>query len=91
MALARLVWLKGGDGTIESLTGDAILIRSTIPSPPGSRLDSQLIGLSDEPGPNLRVKIHNSKKQSDGTFLLDGRVLDVTREVRQFIVNSIDG
>jgi hypothetical protein len=33
----------------------------------------------------LRVKVHNSKKQADGTFLLDGRALDMTREVRQFI------
>jgi hypothetical protein len=85
MALARLVWLKGGAGTIESLRGDAIVIRSTVPSPPGSRPESQLVGRSGEPGPHLRVKVHNSKKQGDGTFLLDGRALDMTREVRQFI------
>jgi hypothetical protein len=85
MVRARLVWLKGGQGTIESLAGDAIVIRSTISSPPGSRLDSQLVGINGEPGPNLRVKIHNSKKQDDGMFLLDGRALDMTREVRQFI------
>ena len=86
--MTRLVWLKGGEGTIESLKDDAILIRSTIPSPPGSRLDSRLVGPNGEEGPNLRVKIHNSKKQTDGTFLLDGRALDITREVRQFIETS---
>jgi hypothetical protein len=30
----------------------------------------------------VRVKIHGSKRRADGLFVLEGRVLDATREVR---------
>lgn len=86
MSLCHVAWQKGGQGTIESLQGDAIVIVSTTPSPPGSRIDGQLTGRNGEAGPTLRVKIHSSKKQSDGSFLLEGRALDMTRQVRTFIV-----
>ena len=88
LALARLVWLKGGEATIASLSGDAVVIRSTIPSPPGSRIEGQLVGLNGELGPNLRIKIHSSKKQGDGAFVLEGRALDMTRQTRAFIVGE---
>ncbi len=88
MALCELIWQKGGTAAVESLAGDAIVIRSTIPSPPGSRIDGQLVGQNGESGPTLRVKIHSSKKQSDGSFVLEGRALDMTRQVRAFVLGE---
>jgi hypothetical protein len=61
------------------MAGDAITLRSTIPSPPGSRIEGRLAG---DPPATLRVKIHASRRQPEGDFVLEGRVLDVTREVR---------
>jgi len=76
---AAVTWDKGGEGWVVALDGEAVKVLSTIPSPPGSRLDGQLAA---EHGGALRVKIHGSKKQPDGRYELTGRLLDLTRETR---------
>lgn len=75
----HVVWAKGGTAQVVSIASDAITLLSSIPSPPGSRIEGRLEG---EPPAAVRVKIHGSKRQANGAFLLEGRVLDVTREVR---------
>ena len=75
---AKIVWAKGGDATLETLTGEAATIRSSIPSPPGSRLEGKL-----DDGTTIRVKIHGCKKQEDGAFVLTGRMIDLTRQLRE--------
>jgi hypothetical protein len=76
---AHLVWAKGGDARVVSIAADAIVLRSSVPSPPGSRLEGRLDG---QPPARVRVKVHGSKRQPDGAFVIEGRVLDATREVR---------
>jgi hypothetical protein len=73
----HLAWAKGGTAQVVSIANDAIVLLSSVPSPPGSRLEGRLEGDA-----TVRVKIHGSKRQADGAFVLEGRVLDVTREVR---------
>jgi hypothetical protein len=70
-------WDNGGSAELVALDGDRVTLRSTVPSPPGSRIEGVL-----SVGGRLRVKIHGAKRQEDGTFLLEGRALDLTREVR---------
>jgi hypothetical protein len=72
-------WAKGGEARVAAITADAIVLRSTVPSPPGSRIEGRLEG---EPPATVRVKIHASKRQPEGDFVLEGRLLDATREVR---------
>jgi hypothetical protein len=72
-------WAKGGEARVASIASDAIALRSTVPAPPGSRLDGHLDG---EPPATVRVKVHASKRQAEGDFLIEGRLLDATREVR---------
>ena len=76
---ARIIWTKGGEAIVVALADDAITLRSTIPSPPGSRLEGTLL-VGGEP---IRIKVHSSKRQEDGGFVLEGRVLDATRAVRE--------
>lgn len=76
---AAVVWDKGGEGLVVSLDGEVVRVLSSIPSPPGSRLDGSLVA---PPGGPLRVKIHGSKKQPDGRYELSGRLLDLTRDAR---------
>jgi hypothetical protein len=76
----RIAWEKGGGAVVVLLAGDAITLRSSIPSPPGSRIQGVLAGGG---GDVVRVKIHSSKRQEDGSFVLEGRVLDMTRAVRE--------
>ena len=60
-----------------------MVVRSTVPSPPGSRIEGTLEG---EALPFLRatvrLKVHACKKQPEGDFVLEGRPLDLPRELR---------
>jgi hypothetical protein len=76
---AQIEWSKGGNAAVMSLADDAIVLRSSIPSPPGSRIEGTL---REEPRELVRVKVHSSKRQEDGSFVLEGRVLDMTRGLR---------
>jgi len=79
---AHIRWAKGGEAHVTRVEGDAIVLRSSIPSPPGSRIDGDiLVGNAA----TVRVKIHVSKRQEDGSFVLEGRLLDVTRETREHL------
>jgi hypothetical protein len=73
-------WDKGGEAHIVEVDDGAIVLRSTVPAPPGSRLEGVLGG---DPPERLRVKVHSSKRQEDGGFVLAGRLIDATREVRE--------
>lgn len=76
-----VTWKKGGTAEVVAISADTIRLRSTIPSPPGSRIEGEL-----GDGVALWVKIHGSKKQEDGAFVLDGRPLDLTKAVRERLV-----
>jgi hypothetical protein len=80
---AKVAWTRGGEATIVALAGDAITLRSSVPSPPGSRIEGKLEG-----GDPLRVKVHSSKKQDDGAFVIEGRALDMTRVLRERLTGS---
>jgi hypothetical protein len=72
-------WSKGGEARIVSMSPDAIVLRSTVPSPPGSRVEGTLEGTLTA---TLRMKVHASRQQAEGDFLIEGRPLDLTRETR---------
>lgn len=74
----QLTWSRGGEASVISLDGDAIVLQSSIPSPPGSRLSGSLVDGNME----VRIKVHASKKQDDGSFHLHGRLIDATRDAR---------
>jgi hypothetical protein len=76
---ASVLWAKGGEARVVIIGRDAITLDSSVPAPPGSRIDGTLAG--DVPTP-LRIKIHASRRQPDGRFLLEGRPLDLSREAR---------
>ena len=72
-----LSWTRGGTGRVVRLVGEMVAVRSSIPSPPGSRIEGKLVS-----GEAIRVKIHASKKQDDGSFQLEGRLIDLSRDLR---------
>jgi hypothetical protein len=79
---ASVAWARGGEATIVAIDDQRIVLRSTVPSPPGSRIEGTLRG--DRPAA-LRVKVHVSKRQPEGDFVLEGRPLDLPRGVRERI------
>jgi hypothetical protein len=86
MTSPAIAWVKGGTARVVKLTAETIVLVSTTPSPPGSRIEG---ALEDEPTTLLRVKIHGSRKQPDGSFLLEGRPIDLAKELRERIVATL--
>jgi hypothetical protein len=76
---AALEWDKGGVAAFVALSADAVSLVSTVPSPPGSRIVGKLLG---PPRETVRIKVHGCRLQPDGTFRLEGRPLDLTRDLR---------
>lgn len=74
-------WEKGGEAEIAVVTMDKLTVVSTIPSPPGSRIEGALsLAVADgEAVPRLRMKVHGCKREPDGRFRIEGRPLDLTR------------
>ncbi len=83
-------WSAGGEARVLAIRADAISLDSTVPSPPGSRIEGMIV--VDESAPaRLRIKVHASRRQPDGRFLLDGRPLDLSREVRALLEQMVRG
>jgi hypothetical protein len=76
---AHLEWEKGGSARFVAASADAVTLASSVPSPPGSRISGTLV---DEPCVAVRLKVHGCRAEPDGTFRIEGRPLDLTREVR---------
>jgi succinyl-CoA synthetase beta subunit len=76
-------WAKGGAARVVSLAADAVVLMSTVPSPPGSRIDGVIAATEAAPEIALKVKVHVSRREEAGTFRLEGRPLDMTRAVRE--------
>ena len=79
MTRPRLTWDKGGTAEIIAISTDTVTLRSTIPSPPGSRIEGTL---TLDPPAKVRFKVHGSKLQEDGAFILVGRPIDLEKELR---------
>ena len=88
LAGASLEWEKGGLARFVFAKDDAVALISTEPSPPGSRIAGTLLF---EPRSSVRIKVHACRRESDGTFRLEGRALDLTREMRARIVALASG
>ena len=74
--MAQITWKKGGTADVVASADDLTTVRSTIPSAPGSRIEGELEG-----GAAVRLKVHRCKKAGDA-FVLEGRLLDASRELR---------
>jgi hypothetical protein len=84
----RVAWARGGEARIEAIDAQRIVLRSTVPWPPGSRVEGTI---STKPPATLRVKMHASRRQADGEFLLEGRPIDLPRETRERIESALRG
>jgi len=82
----HLAWAKGGTASFLVVVDDAVTLRSTIPSPPGSRLEATLVA---DPSVAMTIKIHGSKLASDGTFTLRGKLLVASRALRDLVATLV--
>jgi hypothetical protein len=85
-SVPHLVWAKGGTASLLTIDQDNVTLRSSIPAPPGARLDAALVA---DPSVTMKIKMHGSKLQPDGSFTLRGRVLEATRALRERLVTLV--
>jgi hypothetical protein len=74
---ARILWDGGGAAAIEALEDDHIELVSSRAFAPGSRPQATL----EEGGDRIWLKVHGSRRQDDGAFRMQGRLLNTRREV----------
>jgi hypothetical protein len=80
-------WKTGGEGTLLSLEkGDRVELISTCSFAPGSRPEGTL---SDHQ--RVWMKVHASRMQPDGRFLVSGRLLNATRTLRSVLELALAG
>ncbi len=78
--VVTIKWKRGGDAELVVLDGESVEVKSTTPSPPGSRIDGDaLIDGADRF--DFRMKVHGCTKHGEH-FHIRGRALDLTRERR---------
>jgi hypothetical protein len=75
----HLAWSKGGTASFLTVVDDLVTLRSSTPSPPGSRIEATL---ASDPAVLVKIKIHGSKLEADGSFTLKGKLLDANRALR---------
>lgn len=85
MSGPHVAWTKGGTASFVAAADDNVTLTSSIPSPPGSRLEGTLLGTIP-----VKVKVHSSKKEESGSFTLKGRLVDFTRETRERIHGLVE-
>jgi hypothetical protein len=73
-------WAKGGQARIVSVDTRAIVLISSVAVPPGSPIEGTLEG---DPPAVLRVKVHASRKLPEGDYRIEGRPIDLSRDVRE--------
>ncbi len=79
-------WEGGGRVTIEALGKDAVVLVSAAAHPPGSR---PLARLDGDATLALRVKVHACRALGDGTFRIEGRPVDLTRDARERLASLV--
>jgi hypothetical protein len=76
---------KGGEAVIDAMNGDHVTLSSTTSAPPGATVEGALEG-----GTPIRVKVRGCKRDGD-RFVIEGRVIDLSRELRERLVKPEAG
>jgi hypothetical protein len=79
----ELAWVDGGQGQVVETDGQRAVVRSSRAAPPGCPLTARVELAS---APQVRLKVHGCRRESDGWFRIEARWVDLTRAMREEIV-----
>jgi hypothetical protein len=75
---------KGGEALVTTIGGDHVTLSATTSAPPGATVEGALAD-----GTPFRVKVRGCKRDgSSGRYVIDGRVIDLSRAVRDRLTQS---
>lgn len=77
--MAHLAWTRGGEADLLEIEGERVKLRSTASAAPGTPLEGALCAGS---GKAFRVKVGRCRREAEGGFLIEGRLVDANRELR---------
>ncbi len=75
---------SGGCASLTRLEGDRGTLDSDTAAAPGSRVAGTIDG-----GRNLCLKVHRCIRDGD-RFVIEGRFIDLTREMRRYLAASLE-
>jgi hypothetical protein len=78
-------WSKGGQASILKADDDRVVVRSTVASAPGSRIEGALPS-----GSAVRLKVARCRAEGEA-FVIEGKLLDATRAVRDEVAGLAAG
>ena len=84
---ASITWQGGGTGSIDAFDDDRLSLTSSRPFAPGSRPEGTL----DVGAERIWIKVHGSRRLDDGTFRVNARLINATRELRQLLKEAVPG
>ncbi len=67
----------GGEGHLDQLAADRIILSATVPSAPGSRISATF-----DDGTVVNFKVLGCRRNADGQFAITGRLFNLTRQQR---------
>ncbi len=81
----HFIFDKGGEANLVAIDGERVTLEATISSPPGSPLKGKLRG----GGLPIRINVHGCRREGEG-FRIEGRVIDLSRELRAALTAVLD-
>lgn len=82
---ALLTWDKPGTATITRVDGEKVELVSSIPFAPGSRPEATLAPGAER----IWIKVHGSHRLPDGNFKVEGRLINLTRDLRAVLERAL--
>ena len=82
----RLAWQRGGEAWVEQTDGNHAVVRSSKAFAPGTPLRG---AVEMKTATHLRLKVQECRKDQDGSFVIRGRWLDLSRPMREELLASV--
>jgi len=86
VAGVRLRWAREGEAVITAIKMDALSLRSQVALPPGARVEGVLVAPA---GQRVKMKIHGSRRDEVGLFVIEARAVDWTRTMRESVAAQL--
>jgi hypothetical protein len=89
MAPLSLRWRGSGRAEALAFGRDELAVRSTVAAAPGTPLEGELEVPGGDPLP-LTVKVRRCRREPEGTFRIEGRLISPTRALREALGQGVD-
>lgn len=87
MSSARITWARAGEATVLTFDEPRSSVLQAAPAAPGTPLEGKLL-TRGEPM-TFQLKVASCKRRPDGLFVVEGRVVNLTRALRDELMAQL--